>query len=111
LDSKTYKNFVELNHLQGYVPSKYKIGLYYEDELVQICSFGQNRFKKNEIELIRSCSKLNYSVIGGFDKIVQYFIKKYQPEVLISYVDRRYFNGNGYKKWKLVSETKPNYFY
>ena len=70
-----------------------------------------NRFKKDEIELIRSCSKIGYCIVGGFDKLIQYFIKKYEPEKLVSYVDRRYFNGNGYKKWNLIHETKPNYWY
>lgn len=111
IDNDLYKKFVEENHLQGYTPSKYRIGLFYEDKLVQLCSFGVSRFKKNETELIRSCSLLNTQVIGGFDKLVQYFIKTHKPENLISYVDRRYFNGKGYKNWELIEETKPNYWY
>ena len=111
ISNKIYKQFVELNHIQGYAISRYRYGLYYNDELVQICSFGKSRFKKNEIELIRSCSLLNTQIIGGFDKLVKYFVSKHEPEILISYVDRRYFNGHGYKNWTLIEKTNPNYWY
>jgi len=30
---------------------------------------------------------------------------------LISYVDRRYFDGHGYKNWTLIEKTNPNYWY
>ena len=110
LDSE-YKSFMELNHIQGHVPAKYRYGLYYNDELVHVCSFGKSRFKKGEIELIRSCSLINTQVVGGFDKLIRYFVSEYKPEVLISYVDRRYFDGHGYKNWKLIGDTKPNYWY
>jgi len=106
-----YEYFMELNHIQGYSVAKYRYGLYYNDELVHVCSFGQSRFKKDEIELIRSCSLINTQVVGGFDKLVKYFVDKYKPENLISYVDRRYFDGHGYREWTLVGETKPNYWY
>ena len=107
LSNEEYKNFVELNHIQGYVPAKYKIGLFYQDELVQICSFGKSRFKKGEIELIRHCSKLNTQIIGGLSKLLSY----YKFDNLVTYVDLRYGNGNGYKNWKLIEQTKPNYWY
>ena len=111
LTNEEYNNFVELNHIQGYVPAKYRVGLFYNNELVQICSFGKSRFKKDEIELLRHCSKLNTQIIGGFSKLLNYFIKKYKTKNLVSYVDRRYFDGNGYKNWKLIEQTKSNYWY
>ena len=107
ISNNEYKEFVELNHIQGYVPAKYRIGLFYQDELVQICSFGKSRFKKNEIELIRHCSKLNTQIIGGLSKLLSY----YDFDNLITYVDLRYSNGNGYKNWELIKQTEPNYWY
>ena len=107
LSDSEYREFVEANHIQGYVPAKYRVGLFYNDELVQICSFGKSRFKKDEIELIRHCSKLNTQVIGGFSKLLSY----YNFDNLITYVDLRYGNGNGYKNWELIEQTKPNYWY
>ena len=61
--------------------------------------------------MIRSCSLINTQVVGGFDRLTKHFIDEYKPEVLISYVDRRYFNGHGYKNWELVNKTSPNYWY
>ena len=111
ISNDEYEQFVELNHIQGYTPAKYRYGLYYNDELVQICSFGQSRFKKDEIELIRSCSLLNTQIIGGFDRLIKYFVSEHEPDNLISYVDRRYFDGHGYKNWTLIEKTNPNYWY
>ena len=107
LTNEEYKNFVELNHIQGFTPAKYRVGLFYNDELVQICSFGKSRFKDNEVELIRHCSKLNTQVIGGLSKLLSY----YNFDDLVTYVDLRYGSGNGYKGWELIEQTKPNYWY
>ena len=107
LTNKEYRDFVELNHIQGFVSAKHKIGLFYQDELVQICSFGKSRFKKDEIELIRHCSKLNTQIIGGLSKLLSY----YNFSNLVTYVDLRYGNGSGYKNWELIEQTKPNYWY
>lgn len=111
IDDSTYERFISLNHLKGYSIAKYKIGLFYNNELVQVCSFSKSRFNPNEIEIIRSCSLLNTQIIGGFNKIVKYFVNKYKPIKLISYVDRRYFDGHSYKKWSLETVTNPNYWY
>ena len=107
LSNIEYKEFVETNHIQGFIPAKYKIGLFYNGELVQICSFGKSRFKKDEIELLRHCSKLNTQVVGGLSRLLSY----YKFDNLITYVDLRYGNGNGYKNWELIEQTKPNYWY
>ena len=111
LTNNEYMEFVEINHIQGYAPAKYRVGLFYNNELVQICSFSKSRFKKGEFELIRHCSKLNTQIVGGLNKLLKYFTKKYEPNILISYIDRRYFNGHGYKNWELIEKTKPNYWY
>ena len=111
IDDNTYERFMSLNHLKGYSIAKYRIGLFYDDELVQVCSFSRSRFNSDEVEVIRSCSLLNTCIVGGFNKIIKYFVNKYKPNNLISYVDRRYFNGSSYKKWTLEAITEPNYWY
>jgi hypothetical protein len=111
------KNFLNENHIQGTVKSKYKIGLYYDNELISIMTFGNGRIimggKKNELELLRFCNKLNTSVLGGASKLLNYFIKTYNPKKIISYADRRWSEGELYEKlnFTLVSESKPNYWY
>ena len=109
VNAKDARLFLEENHLQGFVPSTYRIGLYYKDSLVQLLCFGQNRFKKNEIELLRMCTKLNYQVIGGFSKLL-----KHQPyDNFVSYVDLSKYTGKGYfnNDFELISKSKPSYKY
>jgi hypothetical protein len=113
VSTELYREFVELNHLQGYVPAKLVLGLFHEDELVEICSFGKSRFKSGEMELLRHCSKLHYQIVGGFSKLIKSWKKLNPDQELFTYCDRRYSNGSSYEKsgWTKVSESAPNYFY
>jgi hypothetical protein len=114
VDNKTASQFLLNNHLQGHTPSSMNIGLYYENELVSLMTFGKSRYNKSyQYELIRFCNRLNIVVVGGASKIFKYFIRNYNPESVISYADMRYSNGIVYEKLgfnKLKSST-PNYFY
>ena len=113
------KTFLEENHIQGNCVSRYRYGLYYNNELVSLMTFGANRKKlgskseEEHYELLRFCNKLNTSVIGGASKLLNYFIKAHKPKEIISYCDKRWSVGNMYEKlgFKLVSISKPNYFY
>ena len=90
-------SFLNLNHLQGYVKSKICIGLYLHNELVQLISFGKPRYNKNyEYELLRLCSIKQ--VVGGPEKIFEYFLNKYNVNSVISYCDLSKFNGTIYDK-------------
>ena len=110
---KQYKEFLLENHIQGPVNSKYRYGLFYNSELVSVIGFGKSRFKKGEMELHRFCSKLNYSIIGGFSKLIKHFMEQNICSEFVSYVDLNYFNGNGYFKnnFKFIELTQPNYYY
>jgi len=119
-DNKLVKKFLNNNHLQGFVGSKIKIGLFYNNELVSLMTFGKGRVsmgKKqlcdNEYELLRFCNKLNTNVVGGASKMFKYFLKKYNPIEILSYADRSHSNGNLYNKigFEFVSKTTPNYYY
>ena len=44
LNNKEYKEFLELNHIQGYVAAKIKLGLFYNNELVSCIGIGKSRF-------------------------------------------------------------------
>jgi hypothetical protein len=113
VSQELYREFVELNHLQGYVPAKLILGLFHEDELVEVCSFGKSRFKSREMELLRHCSLLNTQIIGGFSKLIKAWKKLNPNEDLYTYCDRRYSTGKSYEAsgWTKVSESAPNYFY
>jgi hypothetical protein len=80
-------------------------------------TFGKNRFKKNsnEFELVRFCNKLNTNVVGGASKLFKHFLKNYNEECkdIISFSDRRFFNGSLYSMlgFDFESYTSPSYIY
>jgi hypothetical protein len=117
ISSKESKQFLIKNHIQGNVNSSIKLGLYYNDELVSIMTFGKGRIalggKSNQYELLRFCNKLDTIVIGGADKLLKYFIKNYQPKEIISYADRRWSKGDLYEKlgFEKKHNSQPNYWY
>ena len=114
IDNKTSSIFLDKNHLQGSCQSLIKLGLYYNDILVSVMTFGKSRYnKKYEYELIRFSNILNNNVIGAAGKLLKYFEISYNPKSIISYADRRYSNGNLYKKLNFEESlsSKPNYFY
>lgn len=108
------KNFLDMNHIQGNCVSKYRYGLFYNNELVSVMTFGESRFKKGEFELLRFANKLNTNVIGGASRIFKHFLREHQEiKEIISFADRRWSKGNLYEKlgFMKVEKTKPNYFY
>lgn len=104
-------NFLNENHIQGGINSSIRLGLYFNNKLVQLITLGKSRFKKGEYELLRMCTKLNIQVIGGLSKLMSH-LPSCIDEV-ISYVDRSKFTGNGYinSGWTLIGETEPGYSY
>ena len=118
-DNRIVKSFLYSNHIQGFVGSRIKIGLFYNDRLVSLMTFGSLRksmgqkSKENSYELLRFCNELNTTVIGGPSKLFKYFIKNYKPHEIITYADRSYSNGNLYYNlgFNFIKNTVPNYYY
>jgi hypothetical protein len=114
IDSRTCIDFLNDNHLQGKDNSKYKFGLFYDDELVSVMTFGKRRISKsNDMELIRFCNKKNISVIGGASKLFKHFIRTHNPDKVISYANARISDGNLYHKmgFTMTHHASPNYWY
>ena len=118
IGGKEKDDFLKKHHIQGVDKSTYKIGAYYKDELVAVMTFsglrkvlGSNG-EDNTFELVRFTSK---NVVGIASRLLKYFIKKYKPNKIISYADKRWTlnNSNLYEKigFNLVKTTKPNYWY
>ncbi|MFW5847407.1 MAG: DUF7487 domain-containing protein [bacterium] len=120
INSKTSREFLNKNHLQDNVNGSIRLGLFYNNELVSIMTFSKERRslgnkKKNSYnyEMVRFCNKIGINVVGGASKLFKYFIRNNNYEKIISFADRRYSNGNLYKKLKFnfIYNTKPNYWY
>jgi hypothetical protein len=106
--------FLNATHIQGTCNSSVNLGLYYNNELIAIATFGKSRYdKKFEWELLRYSSKLNTTVVGGFSKLLKHFIKGYSPDNIMTYCDRNTSIGNLYLQtgFQLIGVTNPNYFY
>lgn len=91
--------FLNKYHLQNSCKGQIvKVGLFYNNKLIEVMTFGKPRYnKKYEWELLRLCSDFDYYIVGGAGKLFSYFIKKYNPQNIISYCDNSKFNGNIYK--------------
>jgi hypothetical protein len=113
IDSKTSNMFLEANHLQGGDNSSIRYGLYFNDELVAVMTFGKPRFNKNhDWELIRFASKCGVNVVGGASKLLNHFRSSHSGSI-VSYADRRYSDGNLYEQlgFVQVGVSNPNYWY
>ena len=113
INNKIVRDFLENNHLRGFVESQIKIGLFYENELVSLMTFVRSNKYESVYEMMIFCNKLNTTIIGGSNKIFKYFIDKYKPLEVISYDDRSWSQGELYKKLRFtfVDKTPPNYYY
>jgi len=120
VDNKLIRKFLVDNHIQGFLGSKIKLGLFFNDELVSLMTLGKRRVamgkktnKEGEYELLRFCSKRNTNIVGGANKLFKYFIKNYVPNTITTYADRSWSQGDLYKQlgFETNGKTEPNYYY
>jgi hypothetical protein len=115
LENKESKQFLEENHIQGTINSSINLGLYYNNELVSLMTFGKSRYNKEyDWELLRFCNKKYTNIVGGASKLFNYFSKNYlNNSGILSYALMDISNGNLYSNlgFTLKGKTKPNYFY
>ena len=117
-------NFLDFNHLMGNSNDSVRIGLEFDGELVSLMTFskrrlalGKNTTEFGSWELNRFCSKINLNVVGGFQRLLNYFIKKYNPKKITTYADVRwsgmspentvYFK-NGFN---FIHQAPPSFWY
>jgi hypothetical protein len=118
-DNKLIKKFLSDNHIQGFVGSRIKIGLFYNDTLVSLMTFGSlrkslgHKASDNNWEMLRFCNRLDTTVIGGASRLLKFFIKNYNPNYIMSYSDSSRGKGKLYEvlNFKLSHQTSPNYYW
>ena len=119
VSNREHNIFLDNNHIQGKVGSSVKLGLYYNNELVSIMTFGRlrkslgSKHVEGEWELIRFCNKLNTNVVGGASRLFKHFLKTYKPDKILSFSDNRFFDGGMYMLlgFEYAGYSKPSYFY
>lgn len=98
--------FLNKYHFQnGCKGQNIRLGLYYNNELISLMTFGKPRYNKNyDWELLRYCTHKDYNIIGGAEKLFKYFIVNNKGNI-ISYCDNSKFIGNVYKKLGFILKS------
>lgn len=111
LNKKATDTFLNENHIQGTCKGQLiSLGLIYNDEIVQVMTFGKPRYSKShDSELLRLCSKSGVTVVGGASKLLSFAKKAYSLGKMISYCDLSKFTGDVYAKlgMTLIRTTQP----
>ncbi|GAB1462146.1 hypothetical protein [Pedobacter sp.] len=113
------KSFLEAHHLQGYIKTKYNLGLVVNNELVAVACFAAARPMPSKgrhyksAELIRFATKAGFTVVGGLGKITKHFLQQVAANDLMTYSDRDWSLGKGYDKlgFDFSGTTAPVFFY
>jgi hypothetical protein len=111
--TKEQKLFLEATHLQGYVACHAAVGLYHNNELVQLITIGKSRFSKEfDLEILRFCSMPGITVVGGLSKLLKFIKQKYGTNI-VTYCDRAKSQAVGYiaAGFQLINKTGPGYFW
>lgn len=119
IDKLHSEMFLQENHLQGSVKSKFKYGLFLkkqyvakyvpeasgeDDLLVAAATFSSGRTMKwgerkdtRSYELLRFAGLKGFVVIGGFDKLLKAFAEEQKPDDVMTYADRDWSDGRSYE--------------
>lgn len=119
LASQTAKQFLEENHLQGFVKCETYLGLTFENRLVAVAGFSGTRPMKSKgagyksVELIRFASLGGITIAGGLSKLIKHFLTTVKVNDLMTYADRDWSIGKGYDKigFEQTEMTCPTHLY
>ena len=108
------EDFLNKNHIQGFVGAAVYLGAFCEDKLIGVMTF--KREKEGYWDLNRFATDINYQCIGVGGKLFKYFTKNYEIIEIKSFADRRWtidpYN-NFYTKigFELIKFMRPEYRY
>lgn len=104
VDAAQSKSFLDAYHLQGYIKTKYNLGLIVEGDLVAVACFAASRPMRSKgehyksAELVRFATKAGVTIVGGLGKVVKHFLQLVSVDDLMTYADRDWSLGKGYDK-------------
>nr|DAK67225.1 MAG TPA: endonuclease-like protein [Caudoviricetes sp.] len=105
VDIKTQREFLESNHLQGYVPCTHALGLYKDDELIQLMTLRIKSKKDKLYEIGRLATKTGFTVIGGTKRLFKHLLSLVDFETIISYNNMDKFTGDTYESLGMNFES------
>ena len=103
------KSFLKDNHLQGYVSCSLALGLYLDDELIQLMTLRIKSKKDKLFEIGRLATKTGFTVVGGTKRLFKHFLSFVDFETIISYNNMDKFTGDTYESlgMKYVNVSIP----
>lgn len=134
IDQHIAEEFLNKNHLQRSIGAKLKYGLYLpksyfrllpnglvqnsEELLLAVMTFsGAKKYYLGDkiilsYELIRFSNLNGFNIVGGFTKMMRYFIKEKTPGNIMTYIDADWSDGENFTKlgFELKDKTPPMYF-
>lgn len=122
LDRKDVAQFFNDNHIQGNVANMpYGHALLDGDRIMACMTFSKPRagigniskYTGDVYELVRYATDNNVRVVGGASRLLTAFERSAEPDMIYSFADKRWSDGEMYKKlgFELTTESAPDYFY
>lgn len=110
------KSFLDKYHIQGFSSASIYLGAFYKNNLIAVMTFKNGNLKNKGWNLTRFASNINFVCQGIGGKLLKYFIRNYNPNLIISFADRRWTVNpydNLYIKlgFSLDKFTSPDYKY
>lgn len=111
IDLETFKHFLNDNYIGNANKVDITYGLFHKSELISV--YGFSKIDENTHELVCECNKAHHCVNGGLSTIIETFTNEYHPSKIITYVDKRFDNGEKYSQlgFNKVVETAPSFYY
>lgn len=112
------KDLLNSTHTQGAGPAGIAYGLFDQNQLVAVATFGKSRSgamtgakQEGKYEVLRYASV--GTVRGGFTRLLHRFIKEHNPTEIVSYCDLRFGTGVLYEKagFSLDGITEADYWW
>jgi len=135
IDQPTLDSFLNQNHLQNSTKAKFKYGLFLPKQYFRVLDFNpspeineilfavasfssakkitRNGILHRSYELIRFANLINFTIVGGFDKLLKAFVNEQSPDDVMTYSDLEWSDGEIYQKlgFELFGKTAAESFW
>ena len=105
VDIKTQREFLDINHLQGYIPCTHALGLFNGDELIQLMTLRVKSKKDKLFEISRLATKTGFTVVGGTKRLFKHLLSLVDFDTIISYNNMDKFTGDTYESLGMDFES------
>ena len=111
IETNTYENFCEENHIWGKASASLKLGMYSDSELVAVVGFTVPRYLKDyRWEITRFCMKADYNIENCLRAFIIWMTQNHAEESIVYYHDMRWPD-NTENAMEYVRDTVPSVYY